>query len=44
MSANAVLGVTIDYKSIGGLKGTSMIVTVAGNAVLYEGHNSNFKV
>lgn len=36
MSANAVLGVTMDYKSMGGLKGTSMIVTVAGNAVLYE--------
>jgi len=36
MGANAVLSITIDYKSIGGLKGTSMIVTVAGNAVLYE--------
>lgn len=37
MGANAVLSVTIDYKSIGGLKGSTMIVTVSGSAVLYEG-------
>ena len=36
MDANAVLSVTIDYKSIGGIKGNSIIITVTGNAVLYE--------
>ncbi len=36
LGANAILGVNIDYKSIGGIKGSTVIVTVAGSAVLYE--------
>lgn len=36
IGANGVLGVNINYESIGGLKGSTMIVTVGGNAVLYE--------
>ncbi|MGB9937260.1 MAG: YbjQ family protein [Methanobacterium sp.] len=35
MGANAVLNVTMNYESIGGLKGATMVVTVTGNAVLY---------
>jgi uncharacterized protein YbjQ (UPF0145 family) len=36
MGANAVLSVTMNYESIGGLKGATMVVTVSGNAVFYE--------
>ncbi len=36
MGANAVLSVSMHYESIGGLKGVTMVVTVTGNAILYE--------
>lgn len=36
MGANAVLGVTMDYENVGGIKGSSIIVSVTGNAVLYK--------
>ncbi len=36
IGANAVLGVTIGYESVGGLTGSTMIVTVSGNAILYK--------
>jgi uncharacterized protein YbjQ (UPF0145 family) len=36
MGANTVIEVLIDYNSIGGLKGSALIVTVTGTAVIYE--------
>lgn len=36
MGANAVLGVTINYENVGGLTGSTLVVTVTGNAVLYK--------
>ncbi|MCC7551032.1 MAG: YbjQ family protein [Methanobacterium sp.] len=36
MGANTVIEVLIDYNSIGGLKGSAMIVTATGTAVIYE--------
>jgi uncharacterized protein YbjQ (UPF0145 family) len=36
LGANAVLGVNIDYKSIGGIKGSTIMVTATGNAILYK--------
>lgn len=36
MGANTVIEVLIDYNSIGGLKGSALIVTATGTAVVYE--------
>ena len=36
MGANGILGVNIDYRSVGGIKGSTIIVTATGSAVLYE--------
>ena len=36
MGANTVIEVLIDYNSIGGLKGSAIIVTATGTAVVYE--------
>ena len=36
IGANGILGVNIDYKSVGGIKGSTVIVTATGSAVLYE--------
>lgn len=36
IGANTVLNVNMHYESVGGLKGATMVVTVTGNAVLYE--------
>jgi uncharacterized protein YbjQ (UPF0145 family) len=36
MGANRVIEVSIDYNSIGGLKGSALIVTATGTAVLYK--------
>jgi len=36
MGANSVVEVLIDYNSIGGLKGSSIIVTATGTAVVYQ--------
>lgn len=36
MGANAVIEVLIDYNSVGGLKGSAIIVTAIGTAVIYE--------
>lgn len=36
MGANSVVEVLIDYNSIGGLKGSSIIVTATGTAVVYN--------
>lgn len=36
LGANAVLGVNIDYKNVGGLKGNTVIVTATGSAVLHN--------
>lgn len=36
LGANGILGVNIDYKSIGGIKGSTVLVTATGSAVLYE--------
>lgn len=36
MGANTVIEVLIDYNSIGGLKGSALIVTATGTAVIYE--------
>lgn len=36
MGANTVIEVLIDYNSIGGLKGSALIVTATGTAVVYQ--------
>jgi uncharacterized protein YbjQ (UPF0145 family) len=36
IGANGILGVNIDYRSVGGIKGSTVIVTATGSAVLYE--------
>lgn len=36
MGANTVIEVLIDYNSVGGLKGSAIIVTATGTAVIYE--------
>jgi uncharacterized protein YbjQ (UPF0145 family) len=36
LGANGILGVNIDYRSVGGIKGSTVIVTATGSAVLYE--------
>ena len=36
MGANTVIEVFVDYNSVGGLKGSAIIVTVTGTAVIYE--------
>ncbi|MBP2046424.1 YbjQ family protein [Methanobacterium aggregans] len=36
VGANAVLEVQIDYSSVGGIKGKTLMVSVVGNAVKYE--------
>ena len=36
IGANAILGVNIGYGNVGGLTGSTMVVTVSGNAVLYK--------
>jgi uncharacterized protein YbjQ (UPF0145 family) len=36
MGANTVIEVLIDYNSIGGLKGSALIVTATGTAVMYQ--------
>ena len=36
LGANSVVEVLIDYNSIGGLKGSSIIVTATGTAVVYN--------
>jgi uncharacterized protein YbjQ (UPF0145 family) len=36
MGANTVIEVLIDYNSIGGLKGSALIVTATGTAVIYK--------
>jgi Uncharacterized conserved protein len=36
LGANGILGVNIDYKSIGGIKGSTVLVTATGSAVLYK--------
>lgn len=36
MGANTVIEVLIDYNSVGGLKGSALIVTATGTAVMYQ--------
>ena len=36
LGANGILGVNIDYRSVGGIKGSTVIVTATGSAVLYK--------
>jgi uncharacterized protein YbjQ (UPF0145 family) len=36
LGANGILGVNIDYRSVGGIKGSTVIVTATGSAVVYE--------
>ncbi len=36
MGANTVIEILVDYNSIGGLKGSAIIVTATGTAVIYE--------
>ncbi|MGB9978165.1 heavy metal-binding domain-containing protein [Methanobacterium sp.] len=39
LGANAILGVNINYESVGGIKGSTVIVTATGSAVLYESNS-----
>ena len=36
IGANAVLGITMNYENVGGLTGSTIVVTVTGNAISYE--------
>jgi uncharacterized protein YbjQ (UPF0145 family) len=41
MGANTVIEIFVDYNSIGGLKGSAIIVTATGTAVIYEKSSKN---